>query len=75
MAKCTIVEIDLEKTISQEVLAKLWYLCKKRKLQFPEGIVTLIREVCENNSRDDSVSVSLKKHSRPRHSISTKKVS
>ncbi len=69
------VELDLEETIPQDVLAKLWYLCKKRKLRFPEGIVTLIREVCENNGGEDSVSDSLKKHSRPRHSVCTKKVS
>lgn len=45
--KSQVVELDLEETVPADVLAKLYYLCKKRKLKFPEGIVLLLQEVSE----------------------------
>ena len=39
--------INLEKEVSREVLVKLRYLCRKRKLKFPEGVVFMLQEVSE----------------------------
>lgn len=45
--KSQVTVINLEETVSHEVLAKLYYLCRERKLKFPEGVLILIKEVSE----------------------------
>lgn len=39
--------IDLADTLSPVTLAKLYYLCRERKLSFPDGVLFLIEEVSE----------------------------
>lgn len=42
--KSSTVELDLAETIPEETLVKLAFVCRERKLPFPDGIVLLLAE-------------------------------
>lgn len=45
------ITLDLADIVSTTTLAKLYYLCKKRKLSFPEGVLFLLQEASEPSDR------------------------